>query len=271
MHGLFISDEDTCRIEHVLCVYQRLDRSVYTRNLCLECCASARNSLCVPATCVGMCLYSGLAVNVWDVAKSLTAVLDADQSSVVLCFTSWMFLNMFGVIGEVVLSLWLKQAFIALKLCRVLRSTSLRLLLRHWHAMSEDGVKAYLISGEQVCLPGLANPFGRLPAGWSVRQVLESGPWVVVLKEPREGEQPRAGEHWKHLQDVSWRPSKLVLHKPGGADCPDLKVDEQVLEGCEFITLICQEVHPTDVEVPLAELSGLEALLWLIFWVTFPS
>ena len=114
--------------------------------------------------------------------------------------------------------------------------------------MSEPFIKAYLMSGEQVCLPGLVGPFGRLPAWWTVRQVLDSGPWVFVLREPREGEQPRDGEHWRHFQDVSWQPSTLLLHRPGGADFPDLKIHEQDLRGCEFITLICQD--PPAVEAP---------------------
>ena len=88
-----------------------------------------------------------------------------------------------------------------------------RKLALHEGFNSERYIKAYLgLSGDQVCLEGLGTGanFGTFPRQWTVDSLLESGPWVKVLKCPCEKEDVTPGVHYEPIEPPGWRPKTVI-------------------------------------------------------------
>ena len=93
-----------------------------------------------------------------------------------------------------------------------------RKLACHESFDSGNRIKAYLgLSGDQVCLEGLGEGanFGTFPRWWTADQLMESGPWLKVLKRPSEKEDVTRGVHYEPMEPPEWRPKTVILNRKG--------------------------------------------------------
>ena len=73
-------------------------------------------------------------------------------------------------------------------------------------------IKAYLLNGDQVALPGIS-PFGGIPCHWEIRQLLNTPGWIKILKQPFDDQIPVQGEHYELVEPPSWTPKTIVFQR----------------------------------------------------------
>ena len=138
-----------------------------------------------------------------------------------------------------------------------------RKLAPHEGFNSERYIKAYLgLSGDQVCLEGVGTGanFGTFPRSWTVDSLLESAPWVKVLKCPSEKEDATPGVHYEQIEPLWWRPKTVILNRKGTD--PLITVRGDSLGGrknrAEFITVLSSATTAIAVQGEPAECPSLE-------------
>ena len=114
-------------------------------------------------------------------------------------------------------------------------------------------LKAYTLSGEQVCMAGLGSEdtFGTFPGGWEVGNLLNTTGWIKVLGCPGDGETPKAGAHYE-LLDNTWRPKTVLLNCDSGAivGTPNESISAY---GATHLTVLSTEAHIPFEEKPCAD------------------
>ena len=88
-------------------------------------------------------------------------------------------------------------------------------------------VKAYLLSGRQVCLPGVGegSNFGTFPSNYGIRHMLDTTGWVIVLRTPEDGEIPKEGVHYELVEPIPWKPASILFQIPGREAEPAVRAD----------------------------------------------
>ena len=89
-------------------------------------------------------------------------------------------------------------------------------------------VKAYMVSGQQVCLPGIGegSNFGTFPNHYGIDSMLDSTTgWIKVLRTPEDGERPQQGVHYELVEPITWRPSTILFEFPGREAEPAVRTD----------------------------------------------
>ena len=114
-------------------------------------------------------------------------------------------------------------------------------------------LKAYTLSGEQVCMAGLGSEdtFGTFPGGWEVRNLLNTTGWIKVLGCPGNGETPKEGVHYE-VMDNTWKPKTVLLNCDSGA-IVGMPMNPISAYGATHLTVLSTEAHIPFEEKPCAD------------------
>ena len=123
-------------------------------------------------------------------------------------------------------------------------------------------VKAYLLSGLQVCLPdiGEGSNFGTFPNHFGIGDMLDSTTgWIKVLRTPEDGERPQQGVHYEFVEPITWRPSGILFEIPGREAEPAVRTDFAGKYGARSLIMIAgTKVTPKYEDVDCIDLQDVK-------------